>query len=194
MKTDLILAGVGGQGILSIAAAIGMAAMQDNLHFKQSEVHGMSQRGGAVQSHMRLSSNPIYSDLVPMGGSDLIVAVEPLESLRYLPYLKESGWLVTNLAPFKNIDNYPDEEKILDAVKGHKNHVLVDADAIAKELNSPKSSNMVIMGAASPFIEISQEMFEKGITEIFKNKGEEMVKVNLEAFRRGRTIAEEARK
>lgn len=194
MKTDLILAGVGGQGILSIAAAIGMAAMQDNLHFKQSEVHGMSQRGGAVQSHMRLSSNPIYSDLVPVGGADIIVAVEPLESLRYLPYLKEEGWLVTNQSPFKNIDNYPDEEKILDAVRNHKHHVLLDADAIAKELNSPKSSNMVIMGAASPFIGISQEMFEKGITEIFKSKGEEMVNTNIEAFRRGRAIAEEARK
>ena len=96
MKTDMILSGVGGQGILSIAAVVGEAAVNEGLYMKQAEVHGMSQRGGDVQSNLRLSDQPIASDLIPKGQADLIVSLEPMEALRYLPYLKKDGWLVTN--------------------------------------------------------------------------------------------------
>lgn len=190
MKTDIILAGVGGQGILSIAATIGMAALKNDLFLKQSEVHGMSQRGGAVQSHMRVSDKEIASDLIPMGAADIILSVAPMESLRYLPYLAKNGWIVTNTNPFINIPNYPEVEKVLAEIKKQKNYIAIDADAIAKELGSPKSSNMVMLGAATPFINIPFENFEYGIQYIFGRKGEEIVNTNLKALRTGREFAE----
>jgi indolepyruvate ferredoxin oxidoreductase beta subunit len=191
MKNDIILAGVGGQGILTIAASIGYAALAEELVIKQAEVHGMSQRGGAVQSHMRLSDKEIDSDLIPLGKADLILSVEPMESLRYLPYLSKNGYLVTNSTPYKNIPDYPELEKILKEVRKLPKQIIVDADKIARDLGSPKSSNIVMLGAASPFIELHPESFEKGIEQIFRKKGDEVVKVNIKAFYSGRTIAEE---
>lgn len=193
MKTDIILAGVGGQGILSIAATIGMSALHNNLHLKQAEVHGMSQRGGAVQSNMRISDKPIASDLIPMGGADIILSVEPMESLRYLPYLKKGGWLVTNTTPFININNYPEVEEVLAEIKKQNNHIALDADTIAAEFGSKRSSNIVMLGAATPFFDISFESFEEGIRQIFGRKGEEMVNVNLQALRAGRDFTEKNR-
>jgi len=193
MKTDIILAGVGGQGILSIAATIGMAALHNDLHLKQAEVHGMSQRGGAVQSNMRISDKPIASDLIPMGAADIILSVEPMESLRYLPFLKEGGWVVTNTTPFVNIPNYPEVEEVLTEVKKQKNFIAIDADKIASDIGSKRSSNIVMLGAASPFFEISFESFEEGIRQIFGRKGEDIVNVNLQALRAGREFAEKNR-
>ncbi|MFC2115719.1 indolepyruvate oxidoreductase subunit beta [Bacteroidota bacterium] len=193
MKSDIILAGVGGQGILSIAASIGMAALENNLQIKQAEVHGMSQRGGAVQSNLRISSNQIASDLIPRGGADLILSVEPMESLRYLPWLSEKGWLVTNVNPYMNIPDYPEMEDLKEKIGEIPNHILVDADAIASELGSKKVSNMVILGAATPFIEMPYQSFEQGIRIIFGRKGEEMVALNMEALRRGKEITDLSR-
>ena len=190
MKADIILAGVGGQGILSIAASIGMAALDNELYIKQAEVHGMSQRGGAVQSNLRISSKPIASDLIPLGNADLILSVEPMESLRYLPYLAENGWLITNSNPYVNIADYPDMGAIKEQIAVHPNHVLLDADKIASDLGSRKVSNMVILGAATPFIQIPYQHFESGIRAIFGRKGEEMVLLNLEALRKGKEITE----
>jgi indolepyruvate ferredoxin oxidoreductase beta subunit len=190
MKKDIILAGVGGQGILSIANIIGYAVVQSDLHLKQAEVHGMSQRGGAVESHLRISDKEIHSDLVPHGRSDMIIAVEPMESLRYFPYLKHDGWLITNVTPFINIPNYPEMEHLLNEVRGHKNSIVIDGDAIAKEIGSPRSMNMVILGAAAPFLEIPFEMLEGGIRSVFGRKGEDVVQKNLDALNRGRDFAE----
>jgi indolepyruvate ferredoxin oxidoreductase beta subunit len=190
MKSDIILSGVGGQGILSIAASIGMAALDNNLEIKQAEVHGMSQRGGAVQSHMRISSKPIASDLIPKGMADLILSVEPMESLRYLPWLSKDGWLITNINPYVNIPDYPEMESLEAALAEVPNCITMDADAIAGGLGSRKVSNMVILGAATPFVDIPYGSFEKGIKEIFGRKGEEMVKLNLEALRAGKEKAE----
>ncbi len=190
MKADIILAGVGGQGILSIAASIGMAALNNELYIKQAEVHGMSQRGGAVQSNLRISDRPIASDLIPLGNADLILSVEPMESLRYMPYLSTDGWLVTNSNPYLNIPDYPDMGAIEEQIALHPNHVLLDADQIASDLGSKKVSNMVILGAATPFIGIPYEHFESGIRAIFGRKGEEMVLLNLEALRKGKEITE----
>jgi len=189
MKSDIILAGVGGQGILSIAASIGMAALENKLEIKQAEVHGMSQRGGAVQSNMRISSNAIASDLIPRGMADLILSVEPMESLRYLPWLSETGWLITNINPFINIPDYPEMESLVSSLDKVSNRIILDADAIAAELGSKKVSNMVVLGAATPFIEIPYESFEIGIRKIFGRKGEEVVQLNLEALRRGKEKA-----
>ena len=155
MKTDIILAGVGGQGILSIAAALGSAALTNNLYMKQAETHGMSQRGGDVQSFMRISDRPIYSDLIAKGRADIILSVEPMEALRYLPYLREGGFVVTNSTPFINIPNYPEVEKVMSTLKSLPHQVIIDADTIAKEsAGNVRASNFVMLGAASPFIEI----------------------------------------
>ncbi|MBK8882435.1 MAG: indolepyruvate oxidoreductase subunit beta [Bacteroidales bacterium] len=186
MKNDIILSGVGGQGILSIAAAIGLAAVANELFLKQSEVHGMSQRGGDVQSHLRLSDKPVSSDLIPHGKADLIISVEPMESLRYLPWLSGEGWLVTNSNPFINIPDYPPVEDIITEIKKVKNHIIIDADTIAKEVGSARSGNMVILGASSWFIDMSEGSIREAIKNLFGKKGEEIVEVNLKAFMAGR--------
>jgi len=193
MKADIILAGVGGQGTLSIAAVIGLAAVKNNLYIKQSEVHGMSQRGGDVQSHLRISDKPIASDLIPLGKADLILSVEPMEALRYLPFLSKNGWVVTNTTPFNNINDYPELEDILKHIKSLPNHVALDADTIAKEAGSSRSSNIVMLGAASPFIEIPLKSLEDSIHQLFGKKGEELVNANLKALKAGRDFAEKKR-
>lgn len=186
MKTDIILSGVGGQGILSIAATIGTAALQQGLNMKQSEVHGMSQRGGDVSSNMRISDKPIASDLIAKGKADIILSVEPMEVLRFINYLKPDGWLITNSKPFKNIPNYPDIEEIYKEIKKVKNYIIVDADTIAKELKSLRSSNIVMLGAASPFINMSFESLKNALKTIFERKGEEVVTKNIAALEKGR--------
>jgi len=186
MKSDIILSGVGGQGILSIASVIGLAAIENNLFLKQAEVHGMSQRGGDVQSHLRLSSMPVSSDLIPYGKADLIISVEPMESLRYLPWLSRSGWLVTNSTPFINIPDYPPIEAILNEIRKIKNHKIIEADTIAKESGSSRSGNMVILGAASAYIGLPFVSLENALQRLFEKKGEDIVAVNLRALRAGR--------
>ncbi len=190
MKTDIILAGVGGQGILSIAAVIGHAAVSKNLFLKQSEVHGMSQRGGDVQSHLRISDKEIASDLIPLGIADLILSVEPMEALRYLPYLSEKGTVVTNLTPFNNINDYPSVDDLNKRIKELPRAIALDADAIAKEAGSARASNIVMLGAASPFINIPFESLEDGIRQLFGRKGAEIVETNLKALRAGRAFTE----
>lgn len=190
MKRDIILAGVGGQGILSIAAIIGTAAVSSGIYVKQAEVHGMSQRGGDVQSNLRLSSTPIASDLIPFGKADMIISVEPMESLRYLPYLSPDGWLITNTTPFINIPNYPEVENVMAEIRKVKNHIVLDADQIATESGSARSANMVILGAASPFLDIAMEVLEEAIRSTFNRKGEEIVNMNLNALRTGRQVAD----
>jgi indolepyruvate ferredoxin oxidoreductase, beta subunit len=189
MKNDIILSGVGGQGILSIAAIIGLAAVENDLFLKQSEVHGMSQRGGDVQSHLRLSDNPVSSDLIPYGQADLIISVEPMESLRYLPWLSKSGWLITNSVPFINIPDYPPIEAIIDEIKKINNHIIIDADSIAKESGSARSGNIVILGAASKYIDMSYDSLENAIRKLFGRKGEDVVETNLKALKAGRDLS-----
>jgi Pyruvate:ferredoxin oxidoreductase and related 2-oxoacid:ferredoxin oxidoreductases, gamma subunit len=185
MQTNIILSGVGGQGILSIAAVIGKAALKEGFYMKQSEVHGMSQRGGDVQSNLRLSDRPIASDLIPLGQADLIISLEPMESLRYLPYLKKDGVLVTNSIPFINIPNYPEIEKIYDELAQLPRKVLLDVESIAKEVGSIRTANIVMLGAATPFIGIEYEKIAEGIRSIFARKGDEIVAMNLKALKYG---------
>ena len=193
MKNDIILAGVGGQGILSIAAIIGYAAVQSNLYLKQAEVHGMSQRGGDVQSHLRLSSDEIASDLIPEGKADMIISVEPMESLRYLPYLNKEGWLITNTEPYVNIPNYPDTEEVMAEIRKLPRHVALEAEKMADDAGSKKAANVVILGAASPFIDIPFDKLEEAIHFLFGKKGEDLVEINLKALRAGREFAKENR-
>ena len=186
MKQDIILSGVGGQGILSIATVIGWAALEENLHLKQAEVHGMSQRGGDVQSNLRLSSEAIFSDLIPKGECDLILSLEPMEALRYLPWLSRRGWIVTNTTPFVNIPNYPPIEEVMEALSAVPNVITLDCDAIARETGSPRSANMVLLGASAAVLDIiSPEKLREGIAAIFSRKGEAIVAANIAAFNAG---------
>jgi indolepyruvate ferredoxin oxidoreductase beta subunit len=194
MKIDIILAGVGGQGILSIAAAIGQTALLNNLYIKQSEVHGMSQRGGAVMSHLRISDKPVASDLIPAGEADLIISVEPMEALRYMPYLSSTGWVITNSQPFENIPNYPEIQKVMDALNTLPRKIVIDADPMAQAAGSIKSSNMVVLGASVPFLQMPYDSIRKGIEAIFGTKGQAIVDLNLKALQMGYEYAEKSTK
>ncbi len=175
---------------MSIAAIIGYAAVESGLYLKQAEVHGMSQRGGDVQSHLRLSSAAIASDLIPKGMADMIISVEPMESLRYLPYLGPQAWLITSIKPFVNIVNYPDIEKIMAEIHAQPRYIALDAEAMAGELGSIKAANMVVLGAASPFLDMDYNKMESAIQFVFGKKGEDLVNLNLKALKAGREFAE----
>ena len=195
MKQDIILAGVGGQGILSIATVIGSAALEQGLFIKQAEVHGMSQRGGDVQSHLRLSDSPIHSDLIPRGGADLIVSLEPVEALRYLPFLSGEGWIVTNTVPFVNVPNYPAMDSVLAELGKLPRVISLDADATAKEILSPRSANMVLLGAAASVIGILEpEKLREGIRRVFGRKGDAVVEANINAFDAGLSLSQNSQK
>jgi indolepyruvate ferredoxin oxidoreductase, beta subunit len=189
MKQDIILAGVGGQGILSIAYVIDNAALADGLAFKQAEVHGMAQRGGAVQSHLRLADGPIWSDLIPKGEADLILSVEPLEALRYMDYLRPDGLVVTSSTPYKNIPDYPDLEKVLEAVRQAPRSVIVDAEKLAKEAGTIKAQNIVLLGAAAPVLILKEASLVATIDQLFRGRGLPVLEANLKAFELGKTAA-----
>ena len=186
MKTDIILCGVGGQGILSIATIIGEAAIKDGLYIKQAEVHGMSQRGGDVQSNLRISSEPINSDMIAEGQADVNISMEPMEALRYLPYLnKKTGWIITSSVPFVNIPNYPDMDKIKEEYSKLNNVVFIDIEQLAKDNNVPRSANMILLGAAQKSLGIGYEEIKAALGRVFARKGEEVVNANIKALNIG---------
>jgi indolepyruvate ferredoxin oxidoreductase beta subunit len=189
MKQDIILAGVGGQGILSIAYVIDNAALADGLAFKQAEVHGMAQRGGAVQSHMRLSDGTIWSDLIPKGEADMILSVEPLEALRYLDHLRPDGIVITSSTPFRNIPDYPDVDKVLEALHRAPRSVVVDSEKLAKEAGTVKAQNIVLLGAASSFLILKPGSLLKTIDDLFRGRGLPVLEANLRAFELGKKAA-----
>ena len=183
MKKDIILAGVGGQGILTIATIIGDAAAVAGLSLKQAEVHGMSQRGGDVQSNLRLSTDEIYSDLIKEGAADLIISMEPMEALRYLTYLDKEGWVVTSSHPFKNITNYPEDEALMNELNNLPQVAALPIEDVAKENNMPKSANVILLGMAARYIEIlTPEQLRESIGRVFASKGENVVEMNQKAF------------
>ena len=186
MKTDIILCGVGGQGILSIATIIGEAAMNENLYIKQAEVHGMSQRGGDVQSNLRISSDPIHSDLIARGGADVIISMEPMEALRYLPWLKPEGWVITSSTPFVNIPNYPDMEVIKADLAKLPHVIMLDIEQLAKDNGVPRSANVILLGAAQKALGLEYEKLENAIRRVFSRKGDAVVEANIKALALGR--------
>ena len=187
MQRNIILAGVGGQGILSVAYVIDNAALASGYHFKQAEVHGMAQRGGAVQSHLRFSDAEIYSDLVPTGKADLVISVEPLEVMRYWHYLRPGGAVVASVTPYVNIPDYPGEDELLAQLASFGNVVLVDSAQLAKAAGNLRTQNMVVVGAAAPLLGLAVEHLEAHVASLFAGKGDKIVAVNLRAFALGRT-------
>jgi indolepyruvate ferredoxin oxidoreductase beta subunit len=189
MRNDIILAGVGGQGILTIATIVGQAAVHRGLHVKQSEVHGMAQRGGAVVAHLRLASETIYSDLIAPGSADVVLAVEPLEALRQAHNLRENGMLLVNTEPVRNIADYPDEGALLAHLRNTPRNLVIDAGAMAKAAGSVRAMNMVMLGALSPFLDLPEEALTEMVRRAFERKGEDVVATNLRAFATGRAAA-----
>jgi indolepyruvate ferredoxin oxidoreductase, beta subunit len=189
MKYDIILAGVGGQGVLSLAAIIGLAAVDNDMHLKQAEVHGMSQRGGAVESHLRIADELIHSDLIPTGGADMILSMEPMEGLRYVAFLSPNGVIVTEQNPVVNIADYPDLDTVYAALDAFPQVLRVDAEGTAKAMRAARSSNMVLLGAASSYLPLALADLEAAIGKVFGRKGEQVVATNVEALHRGRELA-----
>lgn len=188
-KQDIILAGVGGQGILSIAFVIDHAALKEGFNVKQAEVHGMAQRGGAVQSHLRLSKDRIWSDLIPRGEADMILSVEPLEALRYLDFLHPGGKLVTSSTPFVNIPDYPDQEKLIGRIREIPGSVIVDSEALAKEAGTSKVQNTVMLGAAAKDLVVNEDSLLESIKVLFAPRGDKVLEANIRAFELGRRAA-----
>lgn len=186
MEKNIILAGVGGQGILSIAFVIDNAAMDAGFNFKQAEVHGMAQRGGAVQSNLRYGDGEIWSDIIPMGKADMVLSVEPLEAMRYWQYLRPGGWVVTSTTPFVNIPNYPETEKLLEDLDRIENIVMVDTARVARAAGNRRAQNMAMVGAAAPLLDFEEQRLLAFVEKLFARKGEKIVKVNQKAFRLGR--------
>lgn len=184
-KYDIILSGVGGQGVLSVAAVISIAAMKDGYTLRQSEVHGMAQRGGAVLAHMRISKSSIASDLIPKGNADVVLSMEPMESLRYVNFLKPEGKLISAAAPYENIPNYPDLDGIHEKINNLKSSRIIDAKALAKEAGTMKAVNMVMVGALSVELDIRKESIVAAVKERFESKGEKIINANLKALELG---------
>lgn len=189
MKLDIILSGVGGQGILSIAAVIGHAALAKGLNIKQAEVHGMSQRGGDVQSNLRISNTPIHSDLIPRGQADVIISLEPMEALRYVPYLTLEGRVISSSLPFINIATYPDVEQLLAELRARKGTVLLDIESLATECRAQRAANMVLLGAAADSLRLEYSLLEDGIKAVFERKGSAVIDMNLAALAAGNKAA-----
>ena len=185
MTCDIILCGVGGQGGLSVSVIIAHAAMDAGLQVKQSEVHGMSQRGGEVLANLRISEKEIFS-------ADIIFAFEPLEALRHLSWLSaKGGTVVAAITPVLNMPNYPDIDAVLGELRGLPRARLIDADAIAKEAGNARAANLVLLGVAADLLPLPSDAIEKEIKASFARKGEAVVAANLAAFERGRTIRHE---
>jgi indolepyruvate ferredoxin oxidoreductase alpha subunit len=183
-RRNVIIAGVGGQGILSSAGIVDLAALESGLHLTQLELHGMSQRGGCVDTHVRFSDGPIYSGLVPIGGADLVIGVEPLEALRNARYLRPDGIIVTSSKPVENI-RY-DLDAVLRRLGSFGQAHVFDAERIAQDAGSAKASNTVVLGAASHYLGLPLDLIERQIPIVFASKGEKVIAANIAAFRAGR--------
>jgi len=190
MIKNIVLSGVGGQGILSIAYCICKAALNRDYQIKQSEVHGMSQRGGNVESHVRFCDSSISSALIPKGLADLIIAVEPVEALRHEEYLKPDGCIVSSVAPVRNFDDYPETQTLLERISRATDHVLLDSKHLAKVAGTPRVENIVILGAASDRLGLRLDEFDRVLEALFSAKGDRIVQANKSALRIGRRAAE----
>jgi indolepyruvate ferredoxin oxidoreductase beta subunit len=186
MKYDMIIAGVGGQGVISISALIATGAMEEGFFVKQSEVHGMSQLGGAVYSHLRISNRPVFSNLIPMGRANLLLSMEPMEAFRYLDYLSGDGNIISSSVPVANINNYPNIDKVLEKIQSFPGSATINMAVLAKKAGSPKAASMILAGAASHYLPLKEKTMKNGISKMFGGKGEKIVDMNYKAFDLGR--------
>jgi indolepyruvate ferredoxin oxidoreductase, beta subunit len=186
---NILLCGVGGQGILLASELISSALMKAGFDVKQSEVHGMAQRGGSVISHIRFGEK-VYSPLIETGTADFAASFELLESLRYLPYFNRETKLIVNTQKIlpspvsSGVDTYPSD--VLDQLKSRSLTVFpFDAFEIAKAAGETRAANVVITGALSVFLPVEEKVF---IDVLEKRLPEKIRKVNTDAFMKGRAL------
>ena len=185
MSCKIIVSGVGGQGAITIAQLILGAAFKDNLYALQSEVHGMSQRGGAVNAHVIVSSMEVFSPVVMAGDGDILISLEPLETLRYLPLLKSGAHVIAAMEPVVNMDNYPEREELMGALARIPGVQLIDTETHSRALNAKKSGNIILLGVAARHMGIASARWREALTERFAGKGEAIITKNIEAFECG---------
>lgn len=186
MKFDVVVAGVGGQGVVSLAAMGAEAARRAGFHVKQTEEHGMAQRGGSVSAQLRIGDGVVHSELIPSGTADLVLSMEPLESLRYLPMLSRRGTVVAAAEPVVNFEAYPPIDAVLAHLRAMSGCLVIEADRLAREAGSTRVTNTVLLGAASHLFPIQAEGFEETLEAAFRPRGEKMLRANLAGFRLGR--------
>jgi len=191
--TNVLIVGVGGQGVLLASEVLSEVAMRVGLDVKKSEVHGMSQRGGVVSSHVKFGSK-VHSPIIPYGQADILISFEKAEALRALHWVRKNGLVATSntrLVPPSTATGkfaYP-EDPVGEIKKKFKNVISLDADKIALELGNPRLVNILLLGVVSTRLEFETSAWEEAIKSRVKPK---FVDLNLKAFARGRELAEEA--
>ncbi len=186
--TNIVICGIGGQGIILASNVLCTVAFSEELDVKKSEVHGMAQRGGSVITHVRFGKK-VYSPLIEEGTSDFILAFEPLEALRYSPYLEKNGIMIVNdheippMSVLVGAAQYPQgiDRKLKRQGKTH----FVDATSIGLELGNVRTVNIILLGVLSKFLDFKQESWEEAIK---KNVKERFVELNITAFHRGQSL------
>jgi len=187
----IVLSGVGGQGVLSLAQIVLEALRRSGLHALQSEIHGMSQRGGSVHAQVCFSKVPLTSPIIDEGCADLLIALEPLEALRYVSMLRMNGHLVVSEEPQVNMEGYPPIEDVYAALKAVRGSHLIDTEDLARKLNHKQAGGMALLGMASKFLPVSEETWRDVITQRFEAKGARVTEKNIEAFQAGRGLVQD---
>jgi len=186
MKSDILIVGVGGQGIILTSDIISKAALKDGFNVKKAETHGMAQRGGSVITHVRISNSDIYSPLIPKGKVDVLIGFEPMEALRYMGYINrknENSIMIVNRNPIE-IENYPDINEIISEIKRHRNSIILNALELANKAGNVLTQNIVMLGAASRYLPIDRDTLKETIKENVKRA----INENLKAFELGSQI------
>jgi len=191
--TNVLIVGVGGQGVLLASEVLSEVAIRVGLDVKKSEVHGMSQRGGVVSSHVKFGPK-VHSPIIPYGQADILISFEQSEALRALDWVNKDGLVATSttrLVPPSTATGkftYPDDP-VAEIEKKFKNVISLDADKIALELGNPRLVNTLLLGVVSTRLEFETSAWEEALKSRVKAK---FVDLNLKAFARGRKLAEGA--
>ena len=186
IKYDVVICGVGGQGAILASDILGRAAVAEDRAVQAAETHGMAQRGGSVENHVRIGS--AYGSLIPPRGADLMIALEPAEAVRYAPLMKDGGIIIVNTEPVYPFTvttgkaEYPDIPKMLDALSRAFDVKAFNAGDIAKQAGNRQAANVVMIGAASHYIPLDKQTFIDCIRALVPPK---FLDVNLTAFEMG---------
>lgn len=192
-KVDLLITGVGGQGAILASDIIGKAAVISGLPIRAAETHGMAQRGGSVVNHIRLGTD--LGSMIPKKGADIMLALEPMEAVRYLDFLKDGGIIIVNTQPIVPVTvtsgfaSYPEIQEILDVLSEKYIVKAFNADKLAYEAGSRLAMNVTMVGAVSGYLPISKEDLIESVKALVPQK---TVEINIRAFEMGRKKVEES--
>lgn len=186
--SGVIVAGVGGQGAITVSQLILGAAWKSGYYTLQSEVHGMSQRGGSVNAQILFDKKEVTSPVIMEGRGDLLIGLEPLETLRYLNLLDEGAFVISSVSPIKNMMTYPEIGKIIAELKKIPGVLLIDTEKLSVELDNKNAGNMILLGVASKHLPFEDNTWYEVINERFEGKSEVLIKKNIEAFEYGKNL------